>query len=74
MNSFLLKAMLNRYAQNPPKPEEVDALFSKYQPQLASVDPSQLDALKPQYPALAPAIDQIKSRIAQAMAQSSEKK
>jgi hypothetical protein len=67
MNGLILKAMLGHYAANPPKPEEVDQLYTKYEPQLLSVPMDQLEGLKPAYPTLVPAIDQIKGRIAKAL-------
>lgn len=64
MNGIMLNLMLSRYAKNVPSPEEVDKLWQEHEGQLRTISPEKLDELKPKYPTLAPAIEQIKKRIA----------
>lgn len=63
MNAFALNVLLNHYAKNVPTPEEVNGIWANHEDQLKSLTPEQLDLLKPKYPTLVPAIDQIKARI-----------
>lgn len=68
MNQFMLNRVLSHYAANVPSQDEVNALYEKNKGMLSGITPEQLEALKPKYPTLVPAIDLIKSRIAGTLA------